>query len=476
MIVPNQQQGLSSQSGSVKQRPNPSATPTISYTPTDITIPPTLYDKVKDLDLYKKLKEAEKKLDLLKTRKALDFQAINAKLSQTTSAKKDTGILRVFVYNTCENQPWQKLTMRSEVNAPREPSEEASTEATWTLRVEGRFIGGGLSEEKQNMKFSSFLSGISVELESYGDTSHDKSNIIEWKDESMNQQFDNKYSSGVRQSVFDGLDVKRTGVDNVPTKIAILVKDHSSKLRLSDDMARFVGRNEATQQELIYTIWQYVLFKNLLKKQDFLDIPAVTASGSLENSGQGGKSINGNSSDDFSIVECDAILQDLLKVESFKFSDLYKILQSHFKPKEPIILDYEVNTKVSNTLGNLIVDIPVDLPLSLSHTQKKIIEDTKSTYENLTKVDAAVQNLNNRISLGIVALQNANSRESFYRELSEDPVPFINRWLETQLETFKILKSDEGYDEELVRRAKFFEENEDLLKQKIDVLLGSNRL
>ena len=118
----------------------------------------------------------------------------------------------------------------------------------------------------------------------------------------------------------------------------------------------------------------------------------------------------------------------------------------------------------------------MDLPLSLSHTQKKIIEDTKSTYENLTKVDAAVQNLNNRISLGIVALQNANSRESFYRELSEDPVPFINRWLETQLETFKILKSDEGYDEELVRRAKFFEENEDLLKQKIDVLLGSNRL
>ena len=51
----------------------------------------------------------------------------------------------------------------------------------------------------------------------------------------------------------------------------------------------------------------------------------------------------------------------------------------------------------------------------------------------------------------------------------------MENWLESQLETFKALKSDEGYEEEVIRRAEYFEDNEDMLKEKIDVLLGSGR-
>ena len=59
-----------------KPRPNAAAVPTISYQPTDIIIPTQLYDKIGNLGEYKRLQEAEKKLDLLIARKSLDFQAI----------------------------------------------------------------------------------------------------------------------------------------------------------------------------------------------------------------------------------------------------------------------------------------------------------------------------------------------------------------------------------------------------------------
>lgn len=478
IIPPQQQTPVGGQGVASKPRANPSAAPAVSYTPTDTTIPPILYEKIPNLELYKKLKETERKVDLLTTRKAMDFQAINAKINQQASLKKETGILRVFIYNTCENQPWQKQLLQSE---GKELPDPASAEASWTLRVEGRFLNdtNNSSEAGQNLKFSSFLSALSIDIlpnDDYPEMQNSPSNIIEWRDESIDQQQDNKFGGNNRQAEFDGLDVKRNGLFNINSKIAIMIKDQSSNLRLSDEMSRFAGKQEASQQELIYLIWQYVLYKDLFKKSDaFAKVPAVSDSTPTVMSGNGMTNFEDSDDNDFNSIECDQILAQLLKVPNFKFSDLYRLLQPHFRPREPVIIDYEIDTRKSTTLGDLIVDIPVSLPSSVSKTQKEIIESTKLTYENLTKSDSSIQHLNSRISMGIVALQNANARETFYRELSENPVKFMEKWVESQLETLKALKSDEGYDEEVIRRAEYFEKNEDLLKEKIDVLLGSGK-
>lgn len=182
-----------------------------------------------------------------------------------------------------------------------------------------------------------------------------------------------------------------------------------------------------------------------------------------------------SSDDDLTLVEADDLLFELLKVKTFKFLDLYKLTQAHFVPREPIIVDYEVDTRKSTTLGNVVLDIPVELPLNLLKAQKELLDVNKTAFENLAKADSTILQLDQRISLAIIALQNANLREKFYRELSDDPVKFIENWLESQAETLKALKSDEGYDEEVVRRAKYFEENEHLIKGKIELLLGSNK-
>jgi SWI/SNF complex component SWP73 len=431
-----------------KQRSATGANPAVSYVPTDTTIPEGLYEKIPNLELYKKLKTAERDIDLLISRKALDFQAIQQKSVQPSNLQEETGILRVFIYNTCENQPWQNKDPLS------------TQEASWTLRVEGRFLNdnsnGAINE---NLKFSSFLSAISIDLipnEDYPNLQNAQSNIIEWRDDPS----DNRNTP-----IFDGIDVKRNGVFDIKCKIALLVKSHSTKLTLLDEMAQFAGKVECTQPELIYLIWNYVLFKDLFLKSDSLTKVPVVSTDIVPNDDE----------DQHTIVKSDDILKKLLKVDSFKFSDLYKLIQPHFKPRQPTVVEYTVNTKQSTTLGEVVLDIPIELPLNLSKLQKELTELNKSALDHLTKSDMAIQQLNAKISLGITALQNANAREQFYQEFKNDPVGFIDQWLESQAETLKALKSDEGYDEEVVRRANYFEENEQLIKDKINLLLGTNK-
>lgn len=455
-------------------RTNTGPAPSISYSPTDTVIPPQLYDKVSDLELYKKLQEAERQVDLLITKKGLDFQAIHAKSIQPSNFKNDTGILRVFIYNTCENQPWQRQLLQEQGQPVPDPT---AAESLWTLRVEGRFISDENNSEQQDLKFSNFLSGLSIDLlpnSDYPDLQNSQLNLIEYRDETSQIPGINSLQAAQARQQFDGFDVKRPGVFNIKTKIALMVKDQSGKLKLSDEMAQFIGKKEATQQELVYLVWQYVLYKDLFKNRDsFPKVPAVSAS-SIANSN--GISVNQNGEEeDLSIIESDEILKSLLKVDNFKFTDLYKLLQPHFRPREPIILDYEINTRQSSTLGEVVIDIPVELPASITRFQAEIIESNKKAFESMTKADSMIQSLNQRISLGIVSLQNANQREIFYRELSNDPVKFIENWVESQAETLKALKSDEGYDEEVVRRSNYFKENEDLLKLKIDLMLGAQK-
>ena len=199
------------------------------------------------------------------------------------------------------------------------------------------------------------------------------------------------------------------------------------------------------------------------KSNAYTEVPAVETS-TLPNPADDKDS----SDDDLTLVEADDLLFELLKVKTFKFLDLYKLTQAHFVPREPIIVDYEVDTRKSTTLGNVVLDIPVELPLNLLKAQKELLDVNKTAFENLAKADSTILQLDQRISLAIIALQNANLREKFYRELSDDPVKFIENWLESQAETLKALKSDEGYDEEVVRRAKYFEENEHLIKEKLN--------
>ena len=124
--------------------------------------------------------------------------------------------MRIFIYNTCENQPWQKQLLQQKGLPVPDPT---LAESSWTLRIEGKFISDIPDEQQQideTFKFSSFLSAISVDLlpnENYPNIQESQSHIIEWRDDGPNA---NKPPASVS---FDGLDIKRNGIFNIKAKL-----------------------------------------------------------------------------------------------------------------------------------------------------------------------------------------------------------------------------------------------------------------
>lgn len=413
--------------------------PKICYKPMYTHIPRYMYGKIEAFELYDKLKEAEMKMDVMISKKRIDEQ------TKKEDIEEKKGIMRLFVYHTSQ---------KSEIAESREVFD-------WRLRIEGLLIYEGKEKiNEKKGKMSQYFNSITVDLLGDGKLLDEKSYIIEWRENAEN-----------REIIFDAIDVQRRSRESLQAKIALMPKQFNNQMLLSDKIASFIGKTEATLQEVAFFFWEYILHKNLMRKDEMLSkVPTLTSSDML-----GKPSKNANHEDDF-VINCDDLLKFLLSIDSFNLSDLYSILIPHFLPYDSIILDYNIDISKETTFGEMIIDIPVDIPLSHFLPSDTPIPTKDSLLQDLSCVDSRMRCLNEKISIAILALQDCYYKELFYKELSLDPAKFIDDFLHYQSQYSKILKVDEGYDEELVRRSSFFTEKYDLVKNKIDLLLKANRL
>lgn len=394
---------------------------TMQTRPTDINIPHSIDKIVPEVELYRRLQEAEKRVDIFTSRKINDLQENINKIPR----KKE--LLRIFISNTAENQPWQ-------IQPGQQPNEEPS----WTLRIEGRLVNKENAEDPNRRKFSSFLTGISIDLiqpQNNGDEQQlpnetSKENVIEWHEQN---------DPNVARVDFDGLDVKRQGSENIKTKITIQPKEFPIKFKVSNELSSLLGVNELTQHDAVYSIWQYIQFNNLQAPEDKR------------------------------IINCDENLSKLFGVPRFNFRDLIELLSRHLSPNKPIELEYEIRVDKSSTLGDTVVD--VEVPFDDIAEQESWRNESKKL---ITENDDSIKELNSKIVLGIQALHNSHRKYQFYDKLAQDPVNFFKDFTESHSQLLKILSGDEGYNEESVRKSDFY--TDDLLSENVDLLLKTNRI
>ncbi|ODQ82466.1 hypothetical protein BABINDRAFT_43257 [Babjeviella inositovora NRRL Y-12698] len=415
---------------------------TISHKPTDLTIPRALDDLIPEVALYRKLAAAENKIDAFTQRKWLDLQEyLNKPL------EPETLLLRVYVYNTCENQPWQQA--------------DGTAASKWTLRVEGRLVGG-------NAKFSLMLTGLTVDLmpnPNYPDIGPQNSNhIIEWHENTP--ESNTNVGLNAKLSAFDGLDITRTGQHPIACKVTLQLKELPLKMKVSAPLAQILGAPEMSQHGVIYGIWQYIQLHGLFLPPTQTDTHPVATR---------------EPGDDLRTVYCDATLFSLFGLAKFKFPRLMELLTPHLSPKEPIVIDYEVDVTKASTLGSCVVDIPVELSVYLAAVRAEQLETIKHLYH---VNDHAIMALNNKISTGVAVLNQSRAKQQFYAGLAENPVDFLQDWYASHCHNLKILNGDEGFSEETMRRADFFAntneekglDGEALLRDNVALLFNTNRL
>ncbi len=152
--------------------------------------------------------------------------------------------LRISVYNLHNRQE------------PRYHRGNASDESTWTLRVEGRLLPDGKTQQQQQqqqpplpaVKFSHFVKSISVEVPPIG---RSEKRLVEW-------------NTNGAAAESDGFELVVAGNTEVKVKILIVISYPMQLYMLAPPLSKLLGGVEMeTHEHVLRGVWVYCQKNNL---------------------------------------------------------------------------------------------------------------------------------------------------------------------------------------------------------------------
>lgn len=392
----------------------------IFKTPTGRLLSKQFDDVLPEAQLYRRLVEAERRIDATINRKKLDLQDTIGR-----SVKK-TEVLRVFVSNSVANQPWQNVSNMDDNNFDFDLG--GSHPGTWNLRIEGRLVNDEPADAPARKKFSAFFTSISVEFET--EELAGESNVAEWHESAS--------ASGQQgaQTEFDVLDVRRKGDRPVKAKITMQLKEYPDKLQLSPQLQNILAMQQETKTGVVLAMWQYIRFHQL---QDL---------------------------EEKRVIRCDKALKDLFHVDKFMFPQVVQLLEPHLMPPQPIVIDYTIQVDKESNIGENVYDIEIETDDSSHQEMASLLQSWNSNQSD-------IQSLDDQIALTIQAMNSSRLKHKFLQSMSVNPSETISQWLDSQASDLRIIMSDRGFNEEEVRHSSFY--TEEVLNQSVHLFLNTNR-
>lgn len=266
-----------------------------SEKPTDKNIPEGVEDIIvgDGVQQYKKLREVERKLDAVMTRKRLDQQ------DPLHNAVKKYSTLRIWISNTVENQPWQGGQMDEntfDFNLGVEP--------TYKVKIEGRLIeeeeeeddksdkdsddeedGSARQEDmdtqqdgegaattpakkppphRQRTKFSHFFKAITVDFDRNKNLQPDGMTQVEWK---KPQQAPGN-TALPNAADFDCLEFERKSDENINCTINLYRDEMPERYQLSKELAAVLDTDEDDRASVIMGVWEYIKAMGIAQDDD----------------------------------------------------------------------------------------------------------------------------------------------------------------------------------------------------------------
>jgi len=255
-----------------------------SRKPTDKAMP----DGVEDATLsdgvqrYKELRAFERRLDATMTRKRLDL------VDSVGRNPKRYKTLRIWITNTVEDQPWQSNSLNMDSF-----EFDSNMESSYRVKIEGRLLDEEDDADKedrdaveaadadrmesdapakpkpvtapakaQKSRFSHFFKSLTVEFDrkTRGGTEQN----VEWKkpDRAANSV------SLPAAADFDELTFKRSGDENTNIVVNLYRHEEPERFELSPELAEVVDMKEATRQEIVMGLWEYIKLMGLQEDEE----------------------------------------------------------------------------------------------------------------------------------------------------------------------------------------------------------------
>lgn len=312
---------------------------------------------------------------------------------------------------------------------------------------------------------------------------------------------------------FDGLDIKRNGNENLDCSITIQLKNSTaSQLIFSPELASIIGIRKGSMHDAVYSLFKYILINDLLINdeneisKDFHSMNSSNSSNTNDNKTNNEKTLvqinddimnllpntfpqkktDLNSMNNNSQIEKDndsnnteQSTQSKPKKLTIKLVELLPLVNNHVIPLPPIKLNYKVRVDKASTYGEVVFD--VEVPMSNKNIPKSDLSQSgMSLLGEFNKLSNEAKpkllSLDSEISALQLQLNASASRYQFFNKLSQDPVPILQDYIASTANALKVLSADEGYNEDMVRRAQFYSDNEDTLFESLSTLLANGRM
>ncbi|PWN45344.1 hypothetical protein IE81DRAFT_308961 [Ceraceosorus guamensis] len=431
--------------------------------PTSRALPPSIVRHVPESAVYGDLCRVERSLDWTVARKRAE---VSESISKTPKVKR---ILRIFLSNTCANQPFQRASADGDVPSTLEgtgvhnaENATASTEAegsndggadkaqsstdavvtnsadvpSWTLRIEGRLVApSNLSRAASAQaaqaaatrvgahKFTNMVRAVVVELQRDQALHPNESNMVEWHRPVPTAVPDRSSaavgSAGVgepplittSEPALDGLEVKRTGSTPVKAKIVLYPAYTPERYALSPALATLLDVKEETRAGVIAALWGYVKANGLLDENDRR------------------------------LVRCDAALGSIFNVDHILFHHMPEVVNRHLHPAQPVVIEYWIRTDVAQHKHPTAYDIEMELD---DWSTRKARESVLDAFDPKGEAAQEIAELDDRIAQATSTLSTRALSRDFLSTFSQNPHAHLRSWLASQSRDLDVVLGSGG--------------------------------
>lgn len=231
---------------------------------------------------YRKLRDVERKLDAVMMRKRADVT------DPVQKGLRESGAMRVWISNTCENQPWQASGMD-----PHAFDFSSNVEATFKVKIEGRILDTDAEDEeaeatkegetaavvpeqmnedgteeratkrarlsapppRPRKKFSHYFKSIAIKFDRPPSFQPDGYTQIKWIRPDIPSSTQTELP---READFDSLTFERKADENMNITVELVPDEQPERYRLSKELSELLDIEEADRQTILMGIWEYV--------------------------------------------------------------------------------------------------------------------------------------------------------------------------------------------------------------------------
>ncbi|KAI5456273.1 SWI/SNF complex protein [Mariannaea sp. PMI_226] len=394
-----------------------------SRKPTDKNMPEGVEDNIIDAEgvqRYKDLRDVERRLDATMTRKRLDI------IESAGRSTKRYKTLRIWISNTVEDQIWQSNGLNVDAF-----DFTPSMDASYRVKIEGRLLdseddngehekidsdetqqdGTDPSKPKtqpQRHRFSHFFKGLTVDFDR-SRFRNGAEQTVEWKKPDNTARGQSNVNLPAAAD-FDELTFKRNGDENMNITINLFRQEHPETYLLSPELAEVVDMTQATQQEAVMGLWEYIKVMGLQEDEEKRNFRCDELMKKVVRRGDVG----------YIPMLNEYVTQHLRPLPPLALPYTIRVDQGFHKDPQPTI--YDVQVAVEDTFRDSLV------PLIHNAQYAQMLKDVTGLDEQLARL--------------VQAISVSKAKHTFFTSLSQDPANFVKNWLSSQKRDLEIIMGE----------------------------------